>query len=302
MISPALAPADYILIIGCGDIGRRVAKLECASGNAVIALARSQSTVSRLTSLDVTAIMGDLDRPESLATLSAIRVSTLYYFAPPPSHGCDDPRLPAALKALNPVHPPTQIVYISTTGVYGDCSGAWIDETHAINPRTDRAQRRVAAENRLREWSDETGAAHVVLRVPGIYGPGRLPAERIRQGVPVVREAESPWSNRIHSEDLAQACYVAARRGTPGRIYNISDGHPSTMTDYFFKVADQLGFPRPPEITLEQAKQSLGPGILSFLEESRRIDNRRMREELGIALQYPDLARGLPACSEEQAS
>jgi nucleoside-diphosphate-sugar epimerase len=112
----------------------------------------------------------------------------------------------------------------------------------------------------------------------------------------VVREDESPWSNRIHADDLAQACCLAARQGRAGGVYNVSDGNPTTMTDYFYRVADFLRLPRPPAISMEEARITLGPGILSFLEESKRLDNRRMLDELGVGLRYPDLSSGLPAC------
>jgi nucleoside-diphosphate-sugar epimerase len=142
----------------------------------------------------------------------------------------------------------------------------------------------------------------VILRVPGIYGPGRLPRERLTRGLPVLREDESPWSNRVHVDDLARACLAAARRGRPGGVYNISDGHPSTMTDYFNRVADASGLPRPPQITAAEARTRMSEGMQSYLAESKRLDNRRMREELGVEPQYPDLARGLAACIAAEAA
>ena len=145
-------------------------------------------------------------------------------------------------------------------------------------------------------WSEKSVVPIVILRVPGIYGRGYLPEARLRAGEPVLREEESPFSNRIHADDLARACFIAGHHANPGIIYNISDGHPTTMTDFFYRVADVLGIPRPPAITLEQARHQLGEGMLSYLAESKRIDNRRLREELGVALMYPDLAAGLPSC------
>jgi nucleoside-diphosphate-sugar epimerase len=136
----------------------------------------------------------------------------------------------------------------------------------------------------------------IILRVPGIYSPGRLPVERVRQGVPVLIETDAPWSNRIHADDLAAACFAAARCGRSGQAYNISDGHPTTMTDYFWRIADLYGLPRPPAISMAEARRVLSPSMLSFLEESKRLDTRRMRDELGVALRYPDLASGLPTC------
>lgn len=286
---------ELAFIVGCGDIGRRVARLEMTAGRSVAALARSETTAARFERENIRPVTGDLDVPASLENLPS-PVRTLYYFAPPPATGTDDPRLRALLEALDPAVPPSRLVYISTSGVYGDCRGDWVDEDRSPAPRTDRARRRLAAERRLRAWSERHGTTCVVLRVPGIYGPGRLPLERIRQGVPVVYERESPYSNRIHADDLAAACLAAAGQDRPGWIYNVSDGHPTTLTDYFYRVADLFDLPRPPAISLTEARRALGPNLLSFLEESRRLDNRRMINELEVSLRYPDLASGLMAC------
>lgn len=292
-----IAAGDSAFIVGCGDIGLRVAVLEQVAGRRVMALARSEASALRLARKGIETVAGDLDRPDSLRGLPS-GAATLYYFAPPPPTGGDDPRLAALLVSLDGLALPRRVVYISTSGVYGDCGGAWVDEDWPPNPRSERGKRRAAAESCLKAWAGVHGVDAVILRVPGIYGPGRLPVGRIQRGVPVVREEESPWSNRIHADDLAQACFLAARRGRAGGVYNVSDGTPSTMADYFYRVADCLGLPRPRAISMQAAQASLGPGILSFLEESKRLDNRRMLEELGVVLRYPDLASGLPACLE----
>lgn len=290
--NPALAKqAD--LIVGCGDIGRRVARLEISDGRTVLGLARSESTAATLRAMGLGVIRSDLDDVSSLMALPD-RVSTLYYFAPPPSTGSDDPRLRNCLHALKGL--PERLVYISTSGVYGDCGGDWIDEECPLNPKSDRGKRRMAAEQVLEDWSRRTGVPVIILRVPGIYGPGRLPVVRVRQGVPVLIPEESPYSNRIHADDLAAACVASARRGQPGRAYNISDGHPTTMTDYFWRIADLHGLPRPPAISLAEARSVLTPAMLSFLEESKRLINRRMLDELKVSLKYPDLASGLAHC------
>ena len=288
-----MQPNSSIFIIGCGDIGRRVDRLEQAAGNPAGALARSDQSAANLASVGIVPVRGDLDQPESLTALPGT-IGTLYYFAPPPPVGTDDPRLRHCLAALR--NPPQRLVYISTSGVYGDAAGAWIDEDWPLQPRSERGQRRLAAERRLRDWSEQCGVAVVILRVPGIYGPGRLPVERVRQGLPVLLPAEAPYTNRIHADDLAAACLAAARRGQPGQAYNISDGHPTTMTDYFWRIADLYKLPRPPAISFAEARTVLTPAMLSFLEESKRLINRRMLDELQVALQYPNLAVGLPAC------
>ncbi len=286
------------LILGCGYIGRRVAALEQAAGARVSALARSTERAKELKAAGIVALRGDLDDPATLQGLSAAG-TLVYYLAPPPASGVTDPRIETALARLHGSNVPQRVVLISTTGVYGDCGGAWIDEDRPPNPETDRSKRRLAAEDALRHWSAATGVPAVILRVPGIYGPGRLPADRIARLEPVVREAEAPFTNRIHADDLAQACFLAGRRGRPGALYNTSDGHPTTMTDYFNRVADLLALPHPPALPLDEARHRLSAGMLSYLAESRRLDNRRMREELGVDLQYPDLASGLPACLED---
>ena len=286
---------EAVFIIGCGDIGRRVAALCRPAGVTVAALSRSAQSAARLKALGIETRAGDLDDPASLQELP-IAGTGVFYFAPPPDRDDTDPRMRAFLEVLAPSALPSRIVYISTTGVYGDCNGAWVTEDRPVNPQTARSRRRFAAETALRTFSAASGVPVVILRVPGIYGPGRLPVERLRKGLPVMREDQAPYSNRIHADDLARVCVAAAERGRPGAVYNVSDGHPTTMTDYFNRVADALGLPRPPAIDLEQARARLSPSMLSFLGESRRIDNRKMRAELAVELLYPDLDSGLAAC------
>jgi nucleoside-diphosphate-sugar epimerase len=304
--------AAEIFIVGCGYVGRRVAAAERARGNQVGALARTPESAEALRALGVEPVRGDLDDPESLAGLD-VAGQGVYHFAPPPASGVRDTRMVAFLAAVTP-RPPQRIVYISTTGVYGDCQGEWVDETRAPNPTADREQRRLDAEEQLRAFDARAGCEAVILRVPGIYGPDRLPFERLRKGLPLLREDEAPWSNRVHADDLVAACLAAMARGRAGAVYNVSDGHPSTMTDYFRRVADALGLPRPPEISRVEAGDRIDAGMLSYLAESadatsmsrgprlgpigesKRIDNRRMREELGVSPRYPTLAEGLAAC------
>jgi len=289
--------ATDVLIIGCGDIGERVARLERSEGRAVAGLVRSEKSARRLRAAGIQPITGDLDAPASLNNLP-VKDAVVYYFAPPPGEGVTDPRMEAFASAMIAPNLPQRVVLISTTGVYGDCRGEWVTEDRPPNPQADRARRRLAAETTLQGWSEKSGVPIVILRVPGIYGPGYLPEERLRSGEPVLREDESPFSNRIHADDLARICIAAARHVHPSLLYNVSDGHPTTMTDFFYRVADVLGIPRPPAVILEEAHRRLGPGMLSYLAESKRIDNRRMREELGVELMYPDLAAGLASCFE----
>lgn len=282
-----------LLIIGCGDVMRRVLPQLVLRWH-VLALVRRRDP--QLAALGITQIEGDLDRPDTLTRLAGI-ADAVIHSAPPPPQGAGDTRTRNLIATLQRGKSlPRQLIYISTSGVYGDCGGAWIDEDWPLNPISERGKRRLAAELILRGWSDRTGIPVVILRVPGIYGPGRLPVERVRQGVPVLFEADSPYSNRIHADDLALACCAAARRGHSGQAYNISDGHPTTMTDYFWRIADRYGLERPPAISLAEARHVLSPNMLSFLEESKRLDNRRMLAKLRVTLQFPDLASGLTAC------
>jgi len=284
-----------ILIMGCGDVGRRVAAWHLQLGHCVTALARSVQSAAALEARGVHVVHGDLDEPQTLSMLPT-QDALIYYFAPPPTSDIRDPRMGNFVNAISVQALPVRIVLISTSGVYGDCQGAWVTEDRAPHPDSERAQRRLHAEQQLQAW----GAAHqvpvVILRVAGIYGAGRLPEKRLIAREPVLQESQSPWSNRVHIDDLVQACVAAGTRGQPAAIYNISDGHPSTMTDYFNRVADALNLQRPPQISFAQAQTELSSGMQSYLAESKRLDNRRMREELAVIPRYPDLASGLAAC------
>lgn len=280
-------------IIGSGDIGRRVAELCRARGLAVGALARSDESAARLAEAGVAVVRGDLDRPESLAALP-VGGAVVHYFAPPATRDEGDSRM-GAFTARAPL--PRKVVYISTTGVYGDRGGDRVDEDTPPAPVTDRARRRLDAEQTLRAWGRDRNVPVVVLRVAGIYGPGRWPLDRLRRGEPVVRAEECGYTNRIHADDLAAICLAAADRGAADRIYNVSDGQDSTMTAYFHAVADRFGIPRPPELTMAQAREQLSPMLLSYLGESRRLDNRRLLHELGVTLRYRSLAEGLAAAA-----
>lgn len=282
-----------VWIVGSGYVGQRLAVAEMASGARVHALARSEASLAALASLEAVCWRADLDQPSSLAGLN-VHGAGVYYLAPPPSHGRTDSRMQTFLQAAG-ARPPHRIVYVSTTGVYGDCGGEWVKEDRPVHPMADRAWRRVDAETQLRSFSDRMGVPVVILRVPGIYGPNRLPRERLEKRLPVLRESESPWSNRVHVDDLVAALQAAMCRGVPGVVYNVSDGYPSTMTDYFNQVADALGLPRPRQIPRAEAEQAIDPGMRSYLAESRRIDNHRMREELGVVPRYTSLVEGLAA-------
>ncbi len=283
---------NHIFIIGYGDIGRRVASLYRNNKASVTGLARSKSSVRLMKDDDVTPVIADLDDIDSL---SGLRLSgtLVFYFAPPPSTGITDPRMNNFLASLDREKLPRKIVYISTSGVYGDQAGQWVTENTPPKPGADRSFRRLDAENQLQQFRCEQAVEIVILRVGGIYGPGRLPEKRIRNAAPVLRQELAPKTNRIHADDLARICFAAGKYGSDGEIYNVSDGCDSNMTEYFFQVAEHLGLPKPPTVDWDKAESTLSKGMLSYLRESRRVDNSKMLSELHINLKYPDLLSGL---------
>ena len=285
---------NKILIVGCGYVGARLARQYLDLGEPVLGLVQTQAGVERVGAAGIAARRVDLGA-DDLGALP-LAGARLFHLTPPPGEGREDPHTRRLVAAFARAGQPRRVVYISTTGVYGDCRGAWVDESWPARPGVDRARRRWDAEQTLQRWGEETGGELVILRVAGIYGPGRLPLERIRQGVPMVRSAESSFSNRIHVDDLVAACALAMERGRPGAVYNACDDRPSTMTDYFLAIADAAGLPRPPLIPMAQAQTQVSAAMLSYLAESRRLSNRKLREELGLELRYPSLEQGLPSC------
>ena len=263
----------------------------------VFALVRTRDPA--LAAAGVTQLVGDLDRPQTLRRISGLAQAVLHS-APPPGEGRGDPRTRRLLAALaRRASLPRSLVYISTTGVYGDCAGAGVPETRPLNAKSPRAQRRVAAECALRR-SGRRGLHASILRAPGIYAADRLPLERVRRGDPVLIAAEDSYTNHIHAEDLARACVVALERARANRAYNICDDSDIKMGDWFDKLADAFHLPRPPRVTRAEAQTLLSPQLLSFLNESRRLDNTRMKRELGLRLRYPTVDRGIAAALENQ--
>lgn len=288
-------PFAQILIVGCGDIGLRVAKLWQQSGYTVAAIARSEATLSGIAQQNIQPIQADLDLSDSLRGLPT-KNALIYYFAPPPATGTEDSRMCHFLGTINKTNLPARIVYISTSGVYGDRAGQLINEETPVNPQVDRAKRRYHAEQQLTRWSETQQRPITILRVGGIYGPGRLPVQRIKDRVPMVFEHLAPQTNRIHADDLAQVCVAAALKGKGIQIFNVSDGSNSNMTEYFNTIADHCHLSRPPLIGWDDAEQTISKGMLSYLRESRRMDNSKMLNELEITLKYPTLKDGLKNC------
>lgn len=282
------------LIIGCGYLGKRVAAHYLHRGERISGLVRSESSRRELIRMGISCLALDVDT----APLRGLEPggTRLFYFLPPPGEGETDPRIRYLRTACEAEGNPRRILYLSTTGVYGDCNGESVDETRPVNPVAPRALRRWDAEQRFRAWRAAAGFELIILRVAGIYGPGRLPLERIRRGLPLIRPEEAPWTNRIHVDDLVRVCVAAMEKGRDGEVYNVSDGSPGTMTDYFNRIADKAGLPRPPLISMEEGDRKLSPGMMSYMRESRRLDNRKMLEALGVELRYPNLDAGLEAC------
>ncbi|MCA0240985.1 MAG: SDR family oxidoreductase [Proteobacteria bacterium] len=306
---PVPAPASRrprLLIVGCGDIGLRVLRLLQPRWR-VLALTSAPERLASLRAAGALPLLGNLDEPATLHRLAHLADHVLH-LAPPPAHGSADTRTRHLLQALARDGGLRRIVYASTSGVYGDCGGARFDETRAIAPATDRARRRADAESALRAFGRRHGVAVSILRVPGIYAadrPGGDPRERLRRGSPVLRAEDDVYTNHIHADDLARLCVAALLRGRPQRVLHASDDSELRMGDYFDLAADLSGLPRPPRLGRAEAQAQLPGASLSFMSESRRLDNGRIKRELRFTLRHPTvregLAAGLPAAAGELA-
>lgn len=286
-----------LLIVGSGDIARRAIPW-LKKRFRTFALLRRPAQSESWRRLGVTPVPGDLDQPDSLKRLAGLADQVLH-LAPPGPNGTEDHRTRHLLAALSQGGSlPRRLVYVSTTGVYGNCNGAWIDETQPRYPCSDRGRRRLSAEKQLRQWGAKNGLPILILRAPGIYAADRLPLERIKSGLPALRSEQDVYSNHIHAEDLAYACCLALFRGGAGRSFNVVDDHPMKIGDYFDQVADHYGLKRPPRVSTPELAHQLSPAQLSFMVESRRITNLRIKQELGMRLHYPHVKEGLlTACN-----
>ena len=275
-----------VLLIGCGDIALRTADLVRGRVR-LYGLTRRAEDAPKLRAHGIIPIIGDLDCFHSLERLRAAPFAVLH-FAPPPASGRDDPRTIRLIAALAKARIiPQRFVYISTSGVYGDCAGARITEARPRKAQTPRGKRRIAAEDRLRNWAKRYGVRLSILRAPGIYAESRLPLERLKQGTPVLRAEDDVFTNHIHADDLARAAVAAMFRGKSNRAYNITDDAEFKMGGWFDTVADAFHLPRPPRVSWEEAEARIAPMLLSFMSESRRLANTRMKRELRLKLKYP---------------
>lgn len=291
---PFVFKRPVLLIVGCGDVGMRVLRL-LKGRYRLLALTSSPSRAAELRAAGAVPLIGNLDEPATLARLAGMADAVLH-LAPPPLQGHTDPRTRNLLNALARQGRVRRIVYGSTTGVYGNCGGARFDETRAVHPATDRARRRVDAEARVRWYGGAHGARVAILRIPGIYAADRdggHPRERLLRGTAVLRSEDDVYTNHIHADDLARACVAALTRALPQRVIHACDDTDLTMGDYFDLAADLCGLPRPPRISRAEARERLSPMLLSFMSESRRLDNRRLKEELRLKLRYPTVRDGI---------
>ena len=285
---------ERVLIVGCGDVGLRVVQ-RLPPGLCVLALTSNADKLPGLRAMGVKPLLGNLDDRRSLLRLPALG-TRLIHLAPPPATGAGDPRTRALSQILLQQHALQSFVYGSTSGVYGDCLGKIASENKAVNPSTERARRRIDAEIAVRRLGRLKGVATSILRIPGIYAPDRVggtPRERLLRGTPVLRVEDDVYTNHIHADDLSRACIRAMWVAKPGRVYNINDDTCLKMGDYFDLAADLYGLPRPPRVSRDVAQQTLPKMQLSFMGESRRMDNRRMKTELGLKLCYPTVIEGL---------
>ncbi|HEX5364898.1 MAG TPA: SDR family oxidoreductase [Gallionella sp.] len=280
-----------LLIVGCGDIALRILPLLLPHYR-VYALLRNQARHAELRARGAIPLAGDLDDRASLARIAGLAEAVLH-LAPPANTGTVDARTRNLLAALSLAKPPRRFIYISTSGVYGDCAGAGVSETRPVNPQNSRAQRRVDAEQRIREWAARNRVRASILRVPGIYAADRLPLERLRANTPAIVTAEDGYTNHIHADDLARIAIAALHRGKANRVYHASDDSELKMGDYFDAVADAHGLPRPPRLSRAEVERSVSPMLWSFMNESRRLTNQRMKVELQVALRYPTVVDAL---------
>lgn len=277
-----------LVIVGCGDIGLRLLPL-LRTRFRVFALTSQPERRAALRAAGAVPLVADLDQADSLARLARL-APYIVHLAPPQAEGCRDRRT-RRLAAILPEQ--ATLVYVSTTGVYGDCGGARFDETRPINPCNPRAQRRADAERVLRGWARRTGSRLAILRVPGIYAADRLPLQRLKKGLPALNAAEDVHTNHIHADDLARIIAAALFRALPSRVYHAVDDSALKMGEYFDLVADVAGLPRPPRLARAELAAALSPLMLSFMSESRQLVNHRLKSELGVRLRYPQVGDAL---------
>lgn len=277
------------LILGCGYLGRRVARLWRAQGHQVFGTTRTVDRAEELRQMEVEPILYDVLQPASLDRLPAAK--TILYCVGFDRHAGQSMRevyvggLDHFLNRYRPI--PDRLIYISSTGVYGQFLGEEVDETAVTEPTEESGQVVLAAEERLRaqpEWPA------VILRFAGIYGPDRLiRRQSIENGEPLIGDPDK-WLNLIHVDDGAAAVLAAEARGEIGSIYNVSDDRPVRRRDFYQGMAQLLGAPEPHFVPPSSGAPRSGHEV-----SNRRTVNRRLHEDLGIQLRFPSFAEGLSA-------
>jgi len=298
-IASSINRSPYCSIVGCGYIGKRLAQQLLKKNLPVHGYVSSEDSRAECDKLNIPCEIIDLDNadldsadPDGVLPEIELGGQNIIYLAPPPRSGQADTRMTNFLRAIDR-QLPVRFVLISTTGVYGDCKGDWIDESTPLNPTADRAKRRADAEQQVTAFCHDRNIPLLILRVAGIYGPGKVPAARIKSGAPIVTQQDSPFTNRIHAVDLVNICEQALLNTKIAGTYNVTDGHPGTMYEYFTGVAKALDLPAPPAISLAEAQHQLSEGMLSYMAESRRIDNSKLLKDFELELIYPKLQDGL---------
>lgn len=288
-----------VLIVGCGDIGLRILPLLHGAMGAryrIFALTSQANRCAELRSAGAIPIVANLDEPFTLARVAGL-ANRIIYLAPPASIGTIDKRSRHFAAVLSRR---CTMVYVSTSGVYGDCGGAMVTETRPVLPHNLRAVRRVDAEQVWRNWARRTGSTVSILRVPGIYADNRLPIDRLKNGAPALLPEQDVYTNHIHAQDLARLIVRALARGSPNRIYHAVDDTHLLMGDYFDVVADHYSLPKPPRLPRVALEKLVSPMMLSFMSESRQMSNARIKLELGFELSYPTVADGLGCVKNSQ--
>jgi nucleoside-diphosphate-sugar epimerase len=278
-----------VVIVGAGYVGRELA-LRLKTHCRVTAVVSREASAAALAEEGLPACVYDLDSGDTPLTA---RADGVIYLVPPPAHGTTDPRLARWLRTSPP---PRRFVYLSTTAVYGDTGGRSVDEDAPTAPGSARGQRRLDAEQQVQSAAQHHGFEWTIVRVPGIYGPGRLPLERLQKGEPVLAAVEAGLTNRIHVEDLVTALVLAVTHPAAARrVYNVTDGAPCSTSEHFRRVALMAGLPEPPTVRRQDADGVLSAAFLAYLDESRALDGRRIERELGFRPRYANPLDGIRA-------
>jgi nucleoside-diphosphate-sugar epimerase len=286
-----MSETGTILIVGLGYVGHALARTLEDLGVDWLGLRRQPEGNPRVRPVDLD------HEPVSLKGIDTRRI---VYLAPPPKDSDGDPRLRRLLQALE-ARPPERFVYASTTGVYGNQQGAVVDEDAELRAATPRALRRLDAEQAVVEAAQRWGTAWAVLRLPGIYGPGRLREEQIRAGLQVPCPEICPPGNRIHRDDIVDVILRLLEDGAPTGFFNVADEEHMSSTDFAREVAKRIGAELPPCIPDLEAYYAAHPGMASFLREQRRIDSSRIRQALGWKPRYDDAISGIEASLQSQS-